>query len=310
MFDDQSVTSRSAQPLNPNQISEVQYSDIETRIESRALRHVATMLQRTDTLEKLSSIRDNAERKKAKLEARLKTALQSQLEGVKSGLEQLKIGREECVKMQDNMQKVDKLFNSCMQLGDWVHDMKDLSSEHNQLSAAMDNLQQLFKTPELISEAEKHIQNNNYLEAHHVLTDLEQSRDDLLYELYKNPHRSSSDEQLIVKYFSAVERLKNENLYACIVGIIDNIFDLAKTAPRKVVAAVKIIEREEYLDKQFEDRKASINSKSFNSCRRPYNWRNKTLELLRDQIDKRVGQAPMKLDRSESSGSNTTEKFF
>lgn len=108
------------------------------------------MLQSKNSLEKLDQIKENIETKKSNLEARLKTAVQSQLEGVKSGLEQLKAGRDQCVELQKSLSQVDQLFMNCMELGDWVQDMKDLSQEHSQLGAAMGNLRQLFKTPELI----------------------------------------------------------------------------------------------------------------------------------------------------------------
>ena len=40
------------------------------------MRQVSTMLQSKDSLEKLDQIKENIERKKANLEARLKTAVQ------------------------------------------------------------------------------------------------------------------------------------------------------------------------------------------------------------------------------------------
>lgn len=282
------------------------FSDIERKIEQRALRQVQTMLQSKNSLEKLDQIKENIETKKSNLEARLKTAVQSQLEGVKSGLEQLKAGRDQCVELQKSLSQVDQLFMNCMELGDWVQDMKDLSQEHSQLGAAMGNLRQLFKTPELIQESQRHIDNGNYLEAHSVLTDLEMSRDDLVFELHKNVNHSTSDEHMIIKYFSQVERMKVDNLQAAIRSEIEGMYEKVKTNPSKFVAALKVIEREEYLDKQYEKRKQTSGGR-FKSCSRPYNWRNKTLEILHDMVDQRVG-SPMQPPGSRNLSGESADR--
>jgi len=311
------MSSQLARNGSINNIDHTNFQDLERKIEQRAQRQVQNMLQRADNLEKIDQLTETIERKKANREARLKTAVQSQLGGVKSGLEQLKLAKEDCAKMQNSMRQVDSFFENCMELGDWVQDMKDLSQEHSQLSAAMDNLRQLFKTPELTSESLRYIENENYLEAHNVLTELEFSRDDLLFELHKNPNRSSADESMIIQYFQAVERIKLDNLHAAITRELDKMFTTVRSNPSKFVAALRVIEREEYLDKQFQERcKHSQSNSKFNSCNRPYEWRRKALEQFHDMIDSRVdpgisgpsdqNQGPGGRNPSNESGGSAT----
>lgn len=70
-----------------NLIMELHQLDADAKL--AALRNVKNMLQRPGQLEKVDQFRHRVGRKKASLEAQLKTAMQSQLDGVKEGLKHL-----------------------------------------------------------------------------------------------------------------------------------------------------------------------------------------------------------------------------
>ena len=78
--------------------------------QKRAIKNVARMLQRPDQLEKVDQFHKEFERKRMGNESRLKTAVQSQLEGVKTGIEQLSLALRNVREVKTRMRLVFKQF--------------------------------------------------------------------------------------------------------------------------------------------------------------------------------------------------------
>ena len=78
--------------------------------QKRAIKNVARMLQRPDQLEKVDQFHKEFERKRMGNESRLKTAVQSQLEGVKTGIEQLSLALRNVREVKTRMRLVFKNF--------------------------------------------------------------------------------------------------------------------------------------------------------------------------------------------------------
>lgn len=65
--------------------------ELEAEAKASATNHIINMLQRPGQLEKIERYKRTLVRKKASVEALLKSAMQNQMDGVKQGLHQLKI---------------------------------------------------------------------------------------------------------------------------------------------------------------------------------------------------------------------------
>jgi len=118
------------------------------------------------------------------VESRLKTAVQSQLDGVRTGIDQLHLALQSVREVKRTMASVEQMMNSAFQ-DQHIKEIKDISAEHRQLGAAMENLRQIFTVPESIDEIRTQLKAGDLLQAHKTLRELEMSRDELLYEQHK-----------------------------------------------------------------------------------------------------------------------------
>lgn len=69
--------------------------DLEESAKAAASSHIINMLQRPGQLEKVEQFKRRLVRKKASVEAQIKSAMQSQLDGVRIGLNQLRISLQD-----------------------------------------------------------------------------------------------------------------------------------------------------------------------------------------------------------------------
>jgi exocyst complex component 3 len=79
------------------------------------------------------------------------------------------------------------------------------------------------------------------------LTDLENSRDDLLYELHKLPNQAPADKIMLKAYFEDVEVL-SQLLEKQLRLVMSRTLNTVRKEPTVIVTALRIIEREEKAD--------------------------------------------------------------
>ncbi|XP_054156663.1 exocyst complex component 3-like [Oppia nitens] len=257
---------------------------LEADARQTALKHVSNMLQRPDQLEKVDQYKKRVVRKMTSVEGMLKTAMQTQLDGVRTGLIHLQTSQQDIDEIKRTLKEVEETFPVVPNLVEKLKSVREESMKHSQYVAAMDNLKHIFNVPESILKTREAIADGKLLIAHQYLTDLENSRDDLLFELHRLPATSMADKNLLKHYYSEVEKL-SEELGKQLWLIIRLTLNSVRKEPSIIVTALRIIEREEKADELALKRS---DTSGFMAIGRPKQWRKRVFEILEEAIYERI----------------------
>ncbi|CAB3985288.1 Exocyst complex component 3 [Paramuricea clavata] len=262
---------------------------------ANASRSVAGYLQHPDQLDKVEQYRRRVMRNKASVEARLKNAVQSQLDDVRSGLHQLQSALQDVKHVKKNMNEVDEIFRSCTHLGEELDEIKHCHTKHSEAAKACQHLNQIFGVPSTVVYTEECIENGKLLEAHQKLSELEATRDEVLLEVHKMEKTNSTSKKeahLVEAYFAGIE-VCSKKLAKQLVVILERILSTVRVDPAKLVTVLRIVEREERADKRAEERRLRT---GFNPPERPKSLRAKLYETLETSVDHRFESLQIKLE--------------
>lgn len=111
----------------------------------------------------------------------------------------------------------------------------------------MENLKHIFSVQSSVAKTIQWIEEDKLLNAHQCLTDLENSRDDILFELHKLPKQYALDKMTLKSNFAKVEAVSAQ-LGQKIRLILDRCLATVRKEPTIIVTAMRIIKREETAD--------------------------------------------------------------
>ncbi|XP_055918920.1 exocyst complex component 3 [Eupeodes corollae] len=259
-------------------------AQLEQEARQAALKDVKNMLQRPGQLEKVDQYRHRVGRKKASVEALLKTGMQNQLEGVRVGLKQLVTCLENVKDVVIIVKEVDGLLAGVPEIYDALEVVREENTKHSQYATAMENLKHIFNVQSSVTKTMQLIDEDKLLNAHQCLSDLENSRDDLLYELHKQSKQHASDKITLKRHFEKVETV-SQALEKKIRLIMNRTLNTVRKEPVVIVTALRIIEREEKSD-QFALQQQKVTG--FLPPGRPKNWRQMAMNVLREAVVTRI----------------------
>ncbi|KAI4484165.1 hypothetical protein M0804_007621 [Polistes exclamans] len=257
---------------------------LEEEAKARATQHVTNMLQRPGQLEKIEVYKRRISRKKASVETMLKSAMQSQLDGIRVGFEQLQSSLESITTIKEELKEIEKLFSIVPELSSKLQPVQDENMRHSQYVTAKENLKHIFTVPESVEKTKQWINDGKLLHAHQSLMDLENSRDDLLYELHKLPNQSTADTIMLKAYFEDVEML-SQLMEKQIRLVLSRTLNTVRKEPTVIVTALRIIEREEKAD-QFAIQRDK--QSGFMPPSRPKCWKNMAMKILEKSVANRI----------------------
>lgn len=120
--------------------------------------------------------------------------------------------------------------------------------------------------------------------AHQCLSDLENSRDDLLFELHKLTKQNTHDKITLKCYFDKVETVSNA-LQEKLRFIFKRTLNTVRKEPTVIVTALRIVEREEKAD-QYALQQQKLTG--FLPPARPKEWRSMLIRTLDDTVQERI----------------------
>ncbi|NWI01320.1 EX3L1 protein, partial [Tichodroma muraria] len=240
-----------------------------------ALKWASGVFYRPEKLEGLGHYRRRETQRNSSIQSRLKSTVQSYLEGVSAGLEQLRLAAQEVQSVcQDLGAARWALLDSADQF-QGLQQMRELMEEHVQLASVVQVLPQIFSVHEVFSHILQLLRGQQLLEAHVELMMVEQLRDDILSQLHLRG--LSSAQATVLSYFSGLQDL-NESLAKQLWDIVGSSLRLVREDPVLFVTAVRIIEREEKIDDTL------LLEATFLPPGRPKGWRQKFYQVLQETI--------------------------
>ena len=183
-------------------------------------------------------------------------------------------------------------------LTDSLVEVKEETATYSQLGTSQENLNKFINVPEIVKDTEDAIFEDRLLEAHKALSQLEQSRDESLFELHKLQQKQYSpvDKDLFNEHFMDVSKL-SVKLEKRLKSVFRNTLNTVQQNPEVIVTALQVIEREEKLDAEHQ---SHLESTGFLPPGRPKCWQSKCIEKIKQHVLDTIEGLQLEDDRQQS----------
>ncbi|KAM9067208.1 exocyst complex component 3-like protein [Sarcophilus harrisii] len=236
-----------------------------------ALKWASGIFYSPKQLTRLDRYRSREAQRMCSIESRIKSTVQSYLESVQTGLEQLGLALKEVQEAREALAEAQGALRSQAEAAHNLQPLRELADQHGQLQAVTLLLPQLLAVPEAVARTQALIKGNRFLEAYEVLRELEQLRDEVL-EPMGGPE---------LALFEGLAPL-GEELGLAVGKVVGSARQLARDDPALLVAAVRVAEFEEERDAQLQSP----------SPGRPRAWRQRCLGALQRALEEAYFEAP------------------
>lgn len=192
------------------------------------------------------------------------------------------------------MNDVDSMCKNVKSLAEELQAVRECQRHHSRISKACEHLNLIFTVPENVKKTEALINDGKLLLAHKCLSDLEATRDELLFEVHKMSQEEEGpkpDKTPLYKYFDAVKKLSDSLGKQCWV-VLGRVLSTVRSDPAQLVTALRIVEREERADKRAQEKEENM---GFSVPGRPKKWREKAFKVLGESVSNRFESLDMEL---------------
>ncbi|TFJ99801.1 Exocyst complex component 3-like protein [Platysternon megacephalum] len=246
-----------------------------------ALKWASGVFYRPDKLEGLGHYRSREAQRNSSIQSRLKSTVQSHLEGVSSGLEQLRSAAGDVRSVRRDLCAVRWHLLGSAEGFQSLAPLRAVVTEHAQLASVVRALPQLSSVHELLAQSLRLLHGQQLLEAHAGLMALERLRDDISSQLHGSSSLPSDQALDVVEsFFGGLQEL-SEALAQQLWRVVGGSVRLVREDPALFVSAVRIIEREESVDDAL---LLGPRAHRFPAPGRPKAWRQRFYQVMQETI--------------------------
>ncbi|XP_076205645.1 exocyst complex component 3-like protein isoform X3 [Aptenodytes patagonicus] len=231
------MSAEDERPASPRDDEWPEAEKAEKLARGAALKWASGVFYCPEKLEGLGQYRSRETQRNSSIQSRLKSTVQSYLEGVSAGLEQLRSAAQEVQSVCQDLGAARWALLDSADRFQGLQQMRALMAEHVQLASVVQVLPQLFSVHEVFSHTLQLLRGQHLLEAHAELMMMEHLRDDILSQLHLRG--LSGAQATVLSYFGGLQEL-NESLAKQLWDIVGSSLQLVREDPVLFVTAETI----------------------------------------------------------------------